>query len=174
MWPFTVWMNCSSDLKDFVNSWPSAPNLNSFYRSLLFFLTVGQNNFGNKIPFSSKAFNFKQVMNSSNFFFVARKLFKPCRWQIFLGPHFFCNLLRVIKTLNFAPWKKPHDTHFENCHSNCHSILDYNHLIQEMMPQWIKLGTPFGNSRGKLKIVSVGKTKTFIVFFMLSKSLDCS
>ena len=52
-------MNCSSDLKDFVNSWPSAPNLNSFYRSLrrtFFFLTVGQNNFGNKIPFPEKVF----------------------------------------------------------------------------------------------------------------------
>ena len=39
---FTVWTNCSSDLKIFVN----------FSRSLEhFFLTVGQNNFGNKIPF---------------------------------------------------------------------------------------------------------------------------
>ena len=34
-WPFTVWIDCSSDLKIFANS-----------------LTVGQNNFGNKIPFS--------------------------------------------------------------------------------------------------------------------------
>ena len=32
-WPFTLWINCSSDLKHF-------------------FLTVGQNNFGNKIPLS--------------------------------------------------------------------------------------------------------------------------
>ena len=38
-WPFTVWINCSSDLK-------------SFSRSLeQFFLTVGQKNFGNKIPY---------------------------------------------------------------------------------------------------------------------------
>ena len=37
-WPFTVRINCSSDLK-------------SFSRSLeQFFLTVGQKNFGNKIP----------------------------------------------------------------------------------------------------------------------------
>ena len=42
-WPFTVWINCSSDLKHF----------KSLSRSLeQFFLTVGQNNFGNKIPFS--------------------------------------------------------------------------------------------------------------------------
>jgi hypothetical protein len=51
-WPFTVWINCSSDLKIFANSWPSASNLQSFFRSLeQFFLAVGQNNFGNKIPF---------------------------------------------------------------------------------------------------------------------------
>ena len=45
-------MNCSSDLKIFANSQPSAWNFKSFSRSLeQFFLTVGQNNFGNKIPF---------------------------------------------------------------------------------------------------------------------------
>ena len=50
-WPFTVWINCSSDLKNFANSQPSASNFKSFSRSLEhFFLTVGQNNFGNKIP----------------------------------------------------------------------------------------------------------------------------
>ena len=50
-WPFTVWGNCSSDLKNFANSRPSAWNFKSFSRSLeQFFLTVGQNNFGNKIP----------------------------------------------------------------------------------------------------------------------------
>ena len=53
-WPFTVWINCSSDLKNFANSRPSASNFKSFSRSLeQFFLTVGQNNFGNKIPFPS-------------------------------------------------------------------------------------------------------------------------
>ena len=51
-WPFTVWIDCSSDLKIFANSGPSASNFKSFSRSLeQFFLTVGQNNFGNKIPF---------------------------------------------------------------------------------------------------------------------------
>ena len=44
-------MNCSSDLKNFANSWSSASNFKSFSRSLeQFFLTVDQNNFGNKIP----------------------------------------------------------------------------------------------------------------------------
>ena len=50
-------MNCSSDLKNFANSWPSASNYNFFSPSLeQLFLTVGQNNFGNKIPFFSYNF----------------------------------------------------------------------------------------------------------------------
>ena len=50
-WPFTIWINCSSDLKNFANSLPSASNFTSFSRSLEhFFLTVGQNNFANKVP----------------------------------------------------------------------------------------------------------------------------
>ena len=40
-WPFTVSMNCSSDLKILTNSWPSASNFKSFSWSLKqFFLTV--------------------------------------------------------------------------------------------------------------------------------------
>ena len=50
-WPFTFWINCSSHLKIFENSWPSALNFKRFSRSLeQFFLKVGQNNFVNKIP----------------------------------------------------------------------------------------------------------------------------
>ena len=53
-WPFPVWINCFSDLKIFANSRPSASNFKSFSQSLEhFFLTVGQNNFGNKIPIIS-------------------------------------------------------------------------------------------------------------------------
>ena len=49
-WPNTVWINCSSDLKMCANSRPSASNFKSFSRSLeQFFLTVGRNNFCNKI-----------------------------------------------------------------------------------------------------------------------------
>ena len=33
-WPFTVQINCSSDLKNNSNSWPSASNLKSFSQSL--------------------------------------------------------------------------------------------------------------------------------------------
>ena len=50
-WPFSVWINCSNNLKKFVNSGPSALNFKSSSGSLeQFFLTVGQNNFGNKKP----------------------------------------------------------------------------------------------------------------------------
>ena len=49
--PFTVWISCSSDLKFFSNSRPQASNFKFFSKSLQFFLTVAQNNFGNKIPF---------------------------------------------------------------------------------------------------------------------------
>ena len=52
-WPVTVWINCSCDFKNFANSRPSASNFKSFSWYLeQFFLTVGQNNFGNKIPLS--------------------------------------------------------------------------------------------------------------------------
>ena len=51
-WPFTVYINCSSDLKNFANSRASASNFKNVSQSLeQFFLTVGQNNFCNKIPF---------------------------------------------------------------------------------------------------------------------------
>ena len=50
-WPFTVWINCLCDLKIFANTRRSASNFKSFSPSLeQFFLTIGQNNFGKKIP----------------------------------------------------------------------------------------------------------------------------
>ena len=48
---FHEFTNCFSDLKTFANSRPSVSNFKSLSRSLeQFFLTVGQNNFGNKMP----------------------------------------------------------------------------------------------------------------------------
>ena len=50
-------MVLNSDIKNFANSRLSASNFKSFSLSLeQFFLTVGQNNFGNKIPFNHKLF----------------------------------------------------------------------------------------------------------------------
>ena len=57
-WPFTVWINCSSDLKFFANSRPR-----SFFRSQNnFFLTIGQNNFCNKIPKSWDFFFNEEIL----------------------------------------------------------------------------------------------------------------
>ena len=36
-WPFTAWINCSSDLKNFANSRPSASNFKSICQSLEYF-----------------------------------------------------------------------------------------------------------------------------------------
>ena len=60
-WPFIAWINCSSDLKNFANSWPSASIFKRFSQSLN--RTIGQNNFGNKIPFH---FSPWILLNSSN------------------------------------------------------------------------------------------------------------
>ena len=57
-WPFTVWISCSSNLNFFENFRPSVSNFKSFSQSLeQFFLTVGQNNFGNEVPFLAKVHN---------------------------------------------------------------------------------------------------------------------
>jgi hypothetical protein len=51
--------------KFFANSWPSASNFKSFFRLLeQFFLTVDQNNFGNKIP--SQLFTYFAMTNQTN------------------------------------------------------------------------------------------------------------
>ena len=64
-WPFRI--NCSSDLKNFANSSPSASNFKSFSRSQeQFFLTVGQKNFGNKIPFLKSSFWSGRIYHSYN------------------------------------------------------------------------------------------------------------
>ena len=48
-WPFTVQKNCSTDLKNFANSGPSASNLKVFLNHKnIFFLTLGQKNFNTK------------------------------------------------------------------------------------------------------------------------------
>ena len=50
-WPFTVWINCSCDLKNFADSGPSASNFKKkFLITRTFFLTLGQNNFDYKMP----------------------------------------------------------------------------------------------------------------------------
>ena len=62
-------------LKILANSQPSASNFKSFSRSLeQFFLTVGQNNFGNKIPLPKKTC----VENKSLTFLLNLRIADPC------------------------------------------------------------------------------------------------
>ena len=100
-WPFTDWINFSSDLK---NSRPSASNFKSFSQSLeQFFLTVGQNNFGNKIPFFPtflvKKFNKYKVSWIENITLWNRDKYgrTPLMFSV-LGDHHECTdiLLKVI------------------------------------------------------------------------------
>ena len=66
--PFSVWITWSSDLKFFENSRPLALNFKRFSWLLEhFFLTVGQNNFGNKIP-AIPSFQFKSRVLLKAFF----------------------------------------------------------------------------------------------------------
>ena len=63
------YQNCPrlSLLKDFANSQSSTLNFKSFSRSLeQFFLTVGQNNFGSKIPYLTFSFIAGKCENSTN------------------------------------------------------------------------------------------------------------
>ena len=62
--PFTVWINCSRNLKIFAN-----------FRSLeQFFLRVGQKNFGNKIPFLYIANSKYLTYGKENIFFPTKIL----------------------------------------------------------------------------------------------------
>ena len=96
----TVWINCSSDLKKFGNSRPSALKFKSFSSSLeQFFLTVGQNNFDNKIPFFFTPFFFLSLIQS-----VYSRVARVCKsdkggpnkyskiWTTFLKSRLNCSL----------------------------------------------------------------------------------
>ena len=84
-WPFTVWINCSSDFKKFANSQPAASNFKSFSQSpKQFFLTVGQNNFGNKLPFIYQSI---AIGDCFSFWKCSKILWKFCwkKWKWSFG-----------------------------------------------------------------------------------------
>ena len=65
-WSFTVWINCSSDPK-ILQILGLQPRISKVFQSLQqFFLTVGQNNFGSKIPFLANG--------------LAHRIRKKCQW----------------------------------------------------------------------------------------------
>ena len=84
LWPFAVWINCSSDLKNFANSWPLVSNFNFFSQSQQqLFLTVDQNNFGNKIPIQRKIKIILKILTVMHFdrksMYVVARLYEKAR-----------------------------------------------------------------------------------------------
>ena len=55
-WPFTVFINCSSDLNILANFGLQPRISKKFSKTRAIFLTVGQNNFGSKTPMFQKLF----------------------------------------------------------------------------------------------------------------------
>ena len=101
-WAFTVLTSYSSDLKKFSNSQPSALNFKSFSALLeQFFLTVGQNHFGNKIPFFSiNVSPFKLFIKSQHYKIPRSKdKFRLPKW-------FICSLRWGSFVLGFDSVKK--------------------------------------------------------------------
>ena len=103
-WPFTVWINCSSDLNFFFNSRPSASNFKSFSQSLeQFFLKVGQNNFGNKFYFFFQMIGTREIKPNFHrvFLISVEKCNKIC--NVYSNGYGRCSidLDHTIKKINF-------------------------------------------------------------------------
>ena len=70
IWPFTVWINCSSDREKLLKFVAEGREFANLLRS--FFLTVGQTNFGNKILL----FNFKFCLSLPWVFYPCLCIYK--------------------------------------------------------------------------------------------------
>ena len=105
-WPFTVRINHFGDLKVFSNSWPSTSNFKNVSQTLQqFFLTVGQNNFCNKIPSFIWYLFSKNSKISWNNFHVSFHLHTD--FGLFSG--FKPKLLAGIKVLDWTQTTQPYD-----------------------------------------------------------------
>ena len=108
-WTFTVWINCYSELNFFANSRPSTSNFKSFSWSLehFFFLTVGQNNFGNKIPFLT-CFCSQEKSNQFFFSYIYESQLKISQREEGLSWRWFeeCSFNTVLKLLWIMNFKK--------------------------------------------------------------------
>ena len=114
------------DLKFFENSRPSALNFKKFSWSLEhFFLTVGQNNFGNKIPFLNNVghiwFPFRKCFFGENY------ILKKMQFRTILFPYKKCisekrtlligsmpSILMVFLSILFNKLLGPGGAHFSN------------------------------------------------------------
>jgi hypothetical protein len=100
IWPFTVWINCSSDIKNFANSRSSISNFKSFSQSLeQFSLTVGQNNFGNKKPLFCKIINYLGSYIIPHLATLKIWLFS---WHIYCGKQQKILYVWILRTRNQA------------------------------------------------------------------------
>ena len=74
-------LNCSRHLKIFVNSGPSTSNFKSFSQTLKqLFLTVGQNNYGNKIPITYNQTNSRVTFWFSNLSKICTTKLESISW----------------------------------------------------------------------------------------------
>ena len=103
-WPFTVWINCSSDFKFFENSFKS------FSWSLeQFFLSVGQNNFDNKIPLqkslplNQQLFPWSWVSHSESFI-IRKYFFFPFLQVTFKAPSLKFSTIFLYWQWHQHPW----------------------------------------------------------------------
>ena len=124
-WPLTVLTICSSDLKIFANSWHSASNFKSFSRSLEhFFLIVGHNNFGNKIPFIT----FFQMITGNVVTVLKRIKFQLFFMQMWIKSWEQENILMSFNSVNKVRPKK-RTTKLSVQNPEVWSILSKNHLM---------------------------------------------
>ena len=99
-WPFTVWINCSSDLKNFADSWPSASNFKIFLHHQIFFSysIVGQNDLANKIPLLHCDLDKKGKVIDQNANHLIRETFTVIYT---LSSHIF--KIQTVHSLEFIP-----------------------------------------------------------------------
>ena len=156
-WPFTVWTNCSSDLKIFANSQPSSSNFKSFSRSLeQFFLTVGQNNFGNEIPFLIRIVCFYYSTDMNNIATSKKISFHSDRFiqkmdNIVSCPRQELSLTFLQSTIflwsqQFWPWNLP-QTFFSCLQVFFFSVIVAKQLRGHSISTWTRWGGRGSNNR---------------------------
>ena len=112
-WPFTIWINFSSDLKN-LEILGLQPRISKvFFRSLeQFFLTVGQNNFGNKIPIQSPEIHLKLnclspfICKTRSSFYENKVLhqLRKVSWKYLVFIYEDCtNTILIMNSLEYPP-----------------------------------------------------------------------
>ena len=120
-WTFTVWINCSSDLKFFANSQHSASNLKSFSWSLeQFFNTVGQNNL--------RAFQTIAEIKTTNFGFCPLKFTQLFNQSVEVFVYTTCGWEGSWVEHREHPWRTLHTTFHSYCCSQATRVIEFVEL----------------------------------------------